>query len=240
MTESFFHNNFLNNNDKTYDIKIKISRLSKHVINLNPVPIFINENISCFNLINLNLKKFISEKFDSSLIKIEKAFETRSPEFLSVDQDSAANINYIMKNRNNKYINILHYEVINGVKDILKTVYSFNGDFRLVYCKTTCLTYDNFTFLNTHRHFDREYEFQDNQRKLNIIGVYYIDDGDPDDTNKYCGCISLLTNNKTFHIRPKNGTLILFEGNLQHLVNPFISRSDKKRQVITMNICVFF
>jgi hypothetical protein len=241
MTDTFFYNNFLNNNDKTHDIKIKISRLSEKVININPVPIFINENIKCSNLINTNLKKFISNNFDSSIIKLETALKERPPEFLFTDQDSVANINFIMNYRNNMYINVLHNEVTDGIKDILKNVYNFHGEFDVVHHKSTVLTYDNFTFLNTHKHFVNDYEFNNyNKRILNIVGAYYIDDGDPETINKYCGCISFLSNNKAFHIRPKNGTLVLWEGNLQHLVNPFISKTNEKRQVITMNIEVIF
>jgi hypothetical protein len=240
MAESFFHNNFLNHNDKSYDITMKISRLSKNVINLNPVPIFINEKIPCSNLINKNLKEFISKNFDNHSIKIETALKDRPPEFLFTDQDSAANINFIMNYKNNKFINILHNEVTIGISDILKSSYNYYGDFEVVFNKSTILTYENFSFLNTHRHDNSNYNFDYTGRNLFLVGAYYIDDGDPETINKYCGCISFLTNNNGFHIRPVNGTLLLWESNLQHLVNPFMSKSNKLRQVITMNIDVTF
>ena len=98
----------------------------------------------------------------------------------------------------------------------------------------------SFSFLNTHRHYKSNYSFYNNERNLFLVGAYYVDDGDPETINKYCGCISFLTNNNGFHIRPVNGTLLLWESDLQHLVNPFISKSNKLRQVITMNIDVTF
>lgn len=224
--------------NKTKDIKIKISRLSENIININPIPIYIKEQIPCYKLVNIMLKSYISDKYNSSDIKIETELKKYKPEFFFLDQASAANINFIMNTYDNKYINFIRNETLDGIKDILKSVYNFSGDFKMSIDKSTILTYDNYTFLNVHKHFDADYYSYNKVNEIYLVGVYYIDDGDPEINNKYCGCVSFLTNNKTLHIRPKSGTLLLWEGNLQHLVNPFFSKSNKQRIVLTMNLTI--
>jgi len=234
----FSEETIFDNINKTKDVKIKISRLSNNTININPIPIYIKEQVSCNTLVNKMLKAYIYDNCDSSDIKIENELIKFKPEFVFADQNSSAKINFIMDTYDNKYINFIRHETLEGIKDILKNVYNYLGDFRLIIDKSTILTYDNYTFLNIHRHFDLDYSysFNNNINEVYFVGVYYIDDGDPEINNKYCGCVSFLTNNKTLHIRPKSGTLLLWEGNLQHLVNPFFSKSNEKRVILTMNI----
>jgi hypothetical protein len=243
--DKFFLDSVLDIENKDHDITIKVCRLSKNVICINPIPIYIKEHINCFNLINTKLKDFISENYDKNFIKIESALVSESrknkiPQFIFKNTASAAFITNIMGNTNNKYIKLIRHEIKNGIIDILKNVYNYNNDFIFDITKSTILTYEDFTFLNTHRHFDLHYEKCEKRRFLYLVGVYYVDDGDPIIENKYCGCVTFLTNNKTIHIRPYSGTILLWEGDLQHLVNPFISKTKKNRMLITMNITVIF
>lgn len=231
----FFINSMFDKLSKNNNINIKISQLSNYTIDINPTPIYIKELVQCFSLLNVNLKQYINETYDSSSIKIETALAEEKIDFFFTENYSAANINYIMNSTDNKYVNLIRYEVEQGIADILKNTYQFTDNFKVIIDKSTILTYDNYTFLNIHKHFQIK---GTGVKELFFVGVYYIDDGDPEINNKYCGCVSFLTNNKNFHVRPRSGTLLLWEGDLPHLVNPFFSKSNKKRIVLTMNIRV--
>lgn len=73
--------------------------------------------------------------------------------------------------------------------------------------------------------------------KIFSIG-YYIDDGNPDTSQTYSGVITFVHNNNLFHVRPQTGTLLMWENDLIHLVNPFYSKSGKERFMLSANILV--
>ena len=95
--------------------------------------------------------------------------------------------------------------------------------------------YKSGTFLSPHNH------LSSNKLNSKIFSVaYYIDDGDPDTSQTFSGCISFISNNNLIHLRPKSGTLLIWEDNLIHLVNPFFSHSNKERFMLSTNISVEF
>jgi len=137
---------------------------------------------------------------------------------------------------NNMYIKLITEQIINGINELIHTLYNHRGDFKYKINNSWIQKYKSGTFLSPHNHLTNI-----NNSNIKTFSVaYYIDDGDPDVTQTYSGCISFIYNNSLTHLRPKSGTLLIWEDYLIHLVNPFFSKSGKERFMLSANISVEF
>jgi hypothetical protein len=144
----------------------------------------------------------------------------------------------------NIYINKLKDHILKGIGEFLIALYG-KRDFNYNILNSWMQKYKNGTFLSPHNHLNSGSSIQTspdeakpNAKTFSI--AYYIDDGDPDVEHSYSGCISFISNNNLIHVRPKTGTLLIWEDHLIHLVNPFYSKSGKERFMLSTNIIVYF
>ena len=93
--------------------------------------------------------------------------------------------------------------------------------------------YKDGSFLSPHNHMIIENE-EPNYKYFSL--AYYIDDGNPDETHTFNGCVSFQVNQKLFNIRPKPGLLLIWESHLIHNVNPFFSKNGQERMMLSANI----
>ena len=132
------------------------------------------------------------------------------------------------------YIQSLKEQISFGISELISTLYNYQGEYKYTIINSWIQKYKSGTFLSPHIH------VRDDNNSKTFSVAYYIDDGDPDTSQTYSGCISFISNNNLIHFRPKSGSLLIWEDHLIHLVNPFFSKSNKERFMLSTNISVEF
>lgn len=236
---NIFIDKFINKetDEKTPNISLernKYVRLSENIIDINPVPIFIKPTISNVNEINTEFN-IIVLGIDDKQLYVNQNQDPNKESGIFTSQNAYVPMNNILQ-INNMYIKLIMEQIINGISELIYTLYNHRGEFKYQINNSWIQKYKSGTFLSPHNHLT-----QNNNSKIKTFSVaYYIDDGDPDVTQTYSGCISFIYNNSLTHLRPKSGTLLIWEDYLIHLVNPFYSKSDKERFMLSANISVEF
>jgi hypothetical protein len=65
-------------------------------------------------------------------------------------------------------------------------------------------------------------------------GGYYIDDGKPDIYQPYSGRFEFNIRNSHYIVKPTNGTILLWPGDILHMVHPFYG--DGVRKCVNFNL----
>ena len=236
---NIFIDKFINKetDEKTPNISLernKYVRLSENIIDINPVPIFIKPTISNVNEINTEFN-IIVLGIDDKQLYVNQNQDPNKESGIFTSQNAYVPMNNILQ-INNMYIKLIMEQIINGISELIYTLYNHRGEFKYQINNSWIQKYKSGTFLSPHNHLTNI-----NNSNIKTFSVaYYIDDGDPDVTQTYSGCISFIYNNSLTHLRPKSGTLLIWEDYLIHLVNPFYSKSDKERFMLSANISVEF
>ena len=238
MSTNLFINEFIE--DKQNASKNNLSftknnciRISENIIDINPVPIFVKTQINNYTEIN-NEFHILAENIPEEQLYINKNQDPNKKSGIFTSQNAYVPYNNILNN-DNIYIELLKYHIIKGINEWVRTLYNYNADYKYTILNSWIQKYKNGTFLSPHNH------LSSNKSNNKVFSVaYYIDDGDPDTSQSYSGCISFMSNNNLIHFRPKSGTLLIWEDNLIHLVNPFYSNSNKERFMLSTNISVEF
>ena len=238
MSTNLFINEFIE--DKQNASKNNLSftknnciRISENIIDINPVPIFVKTQINNYTEIN-NEFHILAENIPEEQLYINKNQDPNKKSGIFTSQNAYVPYNNILNN-DNIYIELLKYHIIKGINELVRTLYNYNEDYKYTILNSWIQKYKNGTFLSPHNH------LSSNKSNNKVFSVaYYIDDGDPDTSQSYSGCISFMSNNNLIHFRPKSGTLLIWEDNLIHLVNPFYSNSNKERFMLSTNISVEF
>ena len=238
MSTNLFINEFIE--DKQNASKANLSftknnciRISENIIDINPVPIFVKTQINDYTEIN-NEFHILAANIPEEQLYINKNQDPNKKSGIFTSQNAYVPYNNILNN-DNIYIELLKYHIIKGINELVRTLYNYNEDYKYTILNSWIQKYKNGTFLSPHNH------LSSNKSNNKVFSVaYYIDDGDPDTSQSYSGCISFMSNNNLIHFRPKSGTLLIWEDNLIHLVNPFYSNSNKERFMLSTNISVEF
>jgi Rps23 Pro-64 3,4-dihydroxylase Tpa1-like proline 4-hydroxylase len=237
-TTNLFIDDFINKiRDNTKSISLQKNnciRISENIIDINPVPIFIKTTINDSHPINTEFNIIASTMKEEELY-ITKTQDPNKTTGIFTSQNAYVPYNNILeKYNNNIYLDLLKKYILEGISELLVTTYNYNGNYKYTYLNSWIQKYKNGTFLSPHNHVSSS---DKNNTKIFSV-AYYIDDGDPDTTQTFSGCISFMCNNNLIHLRPKSGTLLIWENNLIHLVNPFYSNSNKERFMLSTNISV--
>jgi len=238
MSTNLFINEFIE--DKQNASKNNLSftknnciRISENIIDINPVPIFVKTRINDYSEIN-NEFHILAANIPDEQLYINKNQDPNKKPGIFTSQNAYVPYNNIL-NTDNVYIALLKSHIMKGINELVSTLYNYNGEYKYAILNSWIQKYKNGTFLSPHNH------LSSNKSNNKVFSVaYYIDDGDPDTSQSYSGCISFISNNNLIHIRPKSGTLLIWEDNLIHLVNPFYSNSNKERFMLSTNISVEF
>jgi hypothetical protein len=238
MSTNLFINEFIE--DKQNASKNNLSftknnciRISENIIDINPVPIFVKTQINDYTEIN-NEFHILAVNIPEEQLYINKNQDPNKKSGIFTSQNAYVHYNNILNN-DNMYIELLKSHIIKGINELVITLYNYNGDYKYTILNSWIQKYKNGTFLSPHNH------LSSNKSNNKVFSVaYYIDDGDPDTSQSYSGCISFMSNNNLIHFRPKSGTLLIWEDNLIYLVNPFYSNSNKERFMLSTNISVEF
>lgn len=232
-TNTFFNDYFLN--DKNYCGKTnKITRISDNIVNLNPIPLYLNPVILHHRKVNTEIKEILQTIDKNIDIKYYNYKETEHAGFFTTQDAAVTNID-IMTYENDCIVLLKSY-LRDGMKELLSNVYNYNGVFNMEILMSNIHSYSDGVFINPHTHINYT-----NNKANNLIkysAAYYVDDGDPDKEIPQSGCVSFISNDRPYHIRPKAGTLLIWESDLSHYVCPFYSKSNKERIVITINFFV--
>ena len=238
---NIFIDKFINKetDEKTPNISLernKYVRLSENIIDINPVPIFIKPTISNVNEINTEFN-IIVLGIDDKQLYVNQNQDPNKESGIFTSQNAYVPMNNIL-NTDNMYIKLITKHILSGISELIQTLYNYNGEFKYQINNSWIQKYKSGTFLSPHNHLTTNSNSNSNIKTFSV--AYYIDDGDPDVTQTYSGCISFIYNNSLTHLRPKSGTLLIWEDYLIHLVNPFYSKSDKERFMLSANISVEF
>jgi len=207
----------------------KIIFLQKDIIDLNPTPMVVYE-IPNQELINQQFKE-VSKIIPEQNLYINKNQDPNKDNLLFGNQNA-----YVPGNR------ILEFDVqcVHVVKEIiiekviaLLKMYFHNNEWSINITNSWIQKYKDGSFLSPHNHMIIENE-EPNYKYFSI--AYYIDDGNPDETHTFNGCVSFQVNHKLFNIRPKPGLLLIWESHLIHSVNPFFSKNGQERMMLSANI----
>ena len=206
--------------------------ISKNIIDIDPVPMFIKK-ISDYEEINEFLCNITSNETKDSNLFIKNNQDPNKKNILFTSQNAYVPLNNVL-DIDHSLIEKLKSNIFIGIKEILNLYYSTNQKFKLDITNSWIQKFKNGTFLSPHNHLTSNMVSGKHYYSL----AYYIDDGDPDTKQTFSGCVSFMINNKLFHVRPKPGLLVIWESKLIHLVNPFFSKSDKDRFMLSCNISV--
>ena len=233
--DSFFQNKE-NNDANTVSLTSNCIRISTNIININPIPIYVKSNVNNCNMINAEFD-IIASDLDPQMLYVDKNQDPNKDFGMFTSQNAYVPTNNILM-INNMYIKEITSIILEGINELLTSVYNFRGDYQYTILNSWIQKYKNGTFLSAHNHLSNH---STNDKNTKVFSVaYYINDGDPDTTQTYSGCITFMNNNTLFHVRPQTGTLLIWEDYLVHLVNPFYSKSNKERFMLSTNILVTF
>ena len=235
-TSNIFIDEFINNKTNSKQnlslTKNNCIRLSENIIDINPVPIFVKTKIP--NDIEINNEfHIIAAGIKEEQLYINKNQDPNKEFGIFTSQNAYVPYNNIL-NTDNMYIQLLKEQISAGISELIYTLYNYSGEYKYKILNSWIQKYKSGTFLSPHNH------LTNNSSTKTFSVAYYIDDGDPDVTQTYSGCISFISNNNLIHFRPKSGTLLIWEDHLIHLVNPFYSKSNKERFMLSTNISVEF
>jgi hypothetical protein len=235
---NIFIDKFINDKQNNEDPNISLTqnkyvRLSNNIIDINPVPIFIKTTISNATEINTEFN-IIAAGMNEQELYVNKNQDPNKESGIFTSQNAYVPMNNIL-NTDNMYVKLLQQHIFSGIAEMIYTLYNYNGDYKYKINNSWIQKYKSGTFLSPHNHLT-----SNNANTKTFSVAYYIDDGDPDVTQTYSGCISFIYNNSLTHLRPKSGTLLIWEDHLIHLVNPFFSKSNKERFMLSTNISVEF
>ena len=223
------------NKEKTNTLSVTSNKeivLSKNIIDLDPVPMYIRE-IENFGNINSELENISQHKQYKEGIYIDKTQEPDKKSTVFSSQNAYVPYNNILS-LNSTHIDELKLRIIAGIKELMMLYYDDTQRFQVNITNSWMQKYRDGTFLSPHNHLTG----CENPNNFYFSCAYYIDNGDPDLTQSYNGCITFINNEKLFHVRPKPGLLLIWNSNLIHLVNPFTSKSNKDRFMLSCNITV--
>ena len=217
-------------------------RISQNIVDINPVPVYVNSNLQDFDMINTEFI-VLSMDMDERNLYVNKNQDPNKEFGIFTSQNAYVPYNNILSVEN-IYINKLKDHILKGIGEFLIALYG-KREFNYNILNSWMQKYKNGTFLSPHNHLSSGSANQTgpDATKPNVKTfsvAYYIDDGDPDVEQSYSGCISFISNNNLIHVRPKTGTLLIWEDHLIHLVNPFYSKSGKERFMLSTNIMVYF
>lgn len=236
MSSNIFIDDFINRKTNSKQQLSKITnncvRLSENIIDINPVPIFIKTTIS--NNIEINNEfNIIASGLNDEQLYVHKNQDPNTTAGIFTSQNAYVPYNNILA-MDNMYIKSLKEQISLGISELISTLYNYQGDYKYTILNSWIQKYKSGTFLSPHNH------LRDDNNSKTFSVAYYIDDGDPDTSQTYSGCISFISNNNLIHFRPKSGSLLIWEDHLIHLVNPFFSKSNKERFMLSTNISVEF
>jgi hypothetical protein len=238
MNNKFIDDLFQKSNNISISLTTSCIRLSNNIININPVPIYIKPNIDNSGLINTEFN-IIAAGMDEKSLYIDKNQDVNKNFGIFTSQNAYVPYNNFL-NIENMYINEIKSKILEGINELLTTIYNFNGQYEYKILNSWIQKYKNGNFLSAHNHLSKNNNSIPDKTTRVFSVAYYIDDGEPDVTQTYSGCITFMHNNKLFHVRPQSGTLLIWEDYLTHLVNPFYSKSNKERFMLSTNILVTF
>jgi hypothetical protein len=232
---NFFFNEYFSNFKKMQSKTIKLTRLSDNIVDLNPTPLYINPKIAHYEKINYEINEIVENLSNSIDIKNYNDQDTKFMNFFTTQGARTTNVSIM--DYDAECIRLLHSYLKEGISDILKTVYNYSNVFNIEIRQSNIHSYSDSTFISPHTHIILNNGFLNNTHMF-FSAAYYVEDGDPDENKTHSGCITFITNDRPYHVKPISGSLLIWESNLLHCVNPFYSKSDKKRMVITVNINV--
>ena len=214
-------------------------RVSTHVINLNPIVLYVKEEVDNASVINNELT-LLSKTLPDVQLLVSKNQDPQRDIMLFTSKNAYVPYNNALS-VNNIGTELLQQNIFDGISEILANVFHFKGTYKYEILNSWMQQYASGVFLSTHNHESSSGQASiEGKSKIFSIG-YYINDGDPDLTQSYSGVISFVTyNNNLTHVRPRTGTLLIWEDTLVHLVNPFYSKSNKMRFMLSANIKVYF
>ena len=240
MTDNVFIDEFLakTKNPSLSKMNSNVVRLSENIIDINPIPIYIKPEITDKELINTEME-IIALGLNEENLYVNKNQDSHKEVGIFSSQNAYVPYNNIL-GMDNMYINLIKEKILQGINELIVTVYNYKGDYNYKILNSWIQKYRSGVFLSPHNHVSAHNHATSGKSNNRVFSVgYYIDDGDPDPSQSYSGVISFVTqNNNLYHIRPKTGTLLIWEDYLIHLVNPFYSKSNKERFMLSTNILV--
>jgi hypothetical protein len=199
---------------------------------------YIKPTIDNAVLINTEFN-IIAANMNEKSLYIDKNQDVNKDFGIFTSQNAYVPYNNIL-NLENMYINEIKSKILEGINELLTTIYNFNGKYEYKILNSWIQKYKNGNFLSAHNHLSKSNTSNSDKTTRVFSVAYYIDDGEPDVTQTYSGCITFMHNNNLIHVRPQSGTLLIWEDYLTHLVNPFYSKSNKERFMLSTNIQVTF
>ena len=234
-----FIDDFFQKKGSNISLTTNCVRISQNIINIKPVPMYIKTTVDNYESINTEFN-IIAAGMDEKSLYIDKNQDVNKDFGIFTSQNAYVPYNNIL-NLENMYIAEIKAKILEGINELLINVYNFNGKYEYKILNSWIQKYKNGNFLSAHNHITG-YNFNTNPDKMTRVFsvAYYIDDGEPDVTQTYSGCITFMHNNNLIHVRPQSGTLLIWEDYLTHLVNPFYSKSNKERFMLSTNILTTF
>lgn len=219
----------VDNNDNYKYNSDKIIFLQKDIIDLNPTPMVIYE-LEDKDKINNDFKN-IAKNIPERNLYINKNQDPNKDNILFDSQNAYVPGNRILE-YNEYAVNELKKIILEKIINLLN-IYFKNNEWKILITNSWIQKYKDGSFLSPHNHMVIEQQ-EPNYKYFSL--AYYIDDGNPDETHTFNGCITFQVNQKLFHIRPKPGLLLIWESHLIHNVNPFFSKNNSERMMLSANI----
>ena len=133
MSTNLFINEFIE--DKQNASKANLSftknnciRISENIIDINPVPIFVKTQINDYAEIN-NEFHILAANIPEEQLYINKNQDPNKKSGIFTSQNAYVPYNNILNN-DNIYIELLKSHILNGMNELVSTLYNYKGDYK--------------------------------------------------------------------------------------------------------------
>jgi hypothetical protein len=220
-------------------IPSKIVQVSKHIININPVPIYLNPTIEHNDKINKELIVISSYISNNDLYAYGNRSLTQGEDNKKITYDSVtAPVDNILSIKN-EYLDLLRTEIFNGVNEFLSCIYNFSGNYSYRILNSYIQKYKNGLYQSQHDSVLRV-NISSNKPYLLLRVMYCINNGDPDFDKLYSGQISFTNNNNTFNLKLQTNNLYIWENELMYGMYPFYSKTNMDCTMLHSTILIEF
>lgn len=216
----------------------RITKISEHIININPVPIYINNKLNDNDKINKELIILSSFYPNDTLYAYgNRPFNQLTENTFTYENEQVPVFNICAIK--NEQIELYKKQLIDGIGEFVTNVYNFSGEYSYKFLNSYIQKYKNGSFLhpsdsilNVNVNTSRPY--------LLLKILYYINNGDPDDKQPYSGFVSFTHDDKIINLKPESNNLFIWENGLVFSMHPFVSKKNIDVTVMWNHILVEF
>lgn len=216
----------------------RVTRISEHIININPVPIYINNKLNDNDKINKELIILSSFYPNDSLYAYgNRPLNQVTENTFEYENEQVPQFNICaMKN---EQMELYKKQLIDGIGEFLTNVYNFSGEYSYKFLNSYIQKYKSGSFLHPSDSV-LNINVTSSRPYLILKSLYYINNGDPDNKHPYSGIVTFTHNDKSHNHKPESNNLFIWENGLMFSMHPFVSKKNIDMTCMWTHILIEF